>query len=217
MHLRSGRIVATAQPDESASNHPFSNDSSSLRPSLDLYHGLETNLQRIHSDSSLSSGAMSQYKEAEDQRVNCPSNSASLIDRFSSFIGLGNPSATEEALNEQEVNSGMEGEPTLQAPHLGIPISDPPEPPVAPLTVNGMTPDKVQQIQDTMQLARQLEAEATLRGHQRLIERTAKANSSSEKGKSKLEEHPPVDTRTFETDNWKYSVSTQTLFDKLTQ
>ena len=97
------------------------------------------------------------------------------------------------------------------------PILDPPKPPVSPLAVNGMTLDKVQQIQDTMQLARQLEAEATLRGHQRLIECTAKATSSLEKGKSKLEEHPPVDTRTFKTDNWKYSVSTQTLFDKLTQ
>ena len=105
---------------------------------------------------------MSQYEEAEDHRVNRPSNSASLIDRFSNFIGLGNPSATEEAPNEQEVNSGMEGEPTLQAPHLEIPISDPPEPPVAPLAVNGMTLDEVQQIQDTMQLACQLEAEATL-------------------------------------------------------
>ena len=52
-----------------------------------------------------------------------------------------------------------------------------------------------------MQLARQLEAEAMLRGQKRLIERTAKANSSSEKGKSKLEEHPSVDNRTFETDN----------------
>ena len=124
MHLRSERIVATAQPDESASNHPFSNDNSSLRPLLDLYHGLETNLRRIHSDSSLSRRAMSQYKEAEDQRVNRPSNSVSLIDFFSSFIGLGNPSAIEEALNKQEVNSGMEGEPTLQAPYLGIPISD---------------------------------------------------------------------------------------------
>ena len=140
MHLRSRRIVAAAQPDESASNHPFLNDSSSLRPSLDLYHGLETDLQRIHNDSSLSSGAMSQYEEAEDPRVNRPSNSASLSDRFSNFIGLGNPSATEEVLNEQEVNSSMEGEPTLQAPHLGIPISDPLEPPIATLTINGMDP-----------------------------------------------------------------------------
>ena len=40
---------------------------------------------------------------------------------------------------------------------------------------------------------------------------------SSEKGKSKLEEHPLMDTQTFETDNYKYSVSTQTLLDKLTQ
>lgn len=119
---------------------------------------------------------MSQYAKIEDLRVNRPSNSASLIDRFSSFIRLGNPSATEEAPNEQEVNSGMEGEPTLQSPHLEIPISDPPQPPVAPLTVNGMTLDEVQQIQDTMQLARQLEVEAMLRSHQRLIERTAKAN-----------------------------------------
>ena len=111
----------------------------------------------------------------------------------------------------------MEGESTSQAPHLDIPISDPPEPSVAPLAVNGMTLDEVWKIQDTMQLARQLEAKATLQGHQRLIERTAEATSSSEKGESKLDEHLPVDTQTFETDNWKYSVLTQTLFNKLTQ
>ena len=52
---------------------------------------------------------MNQYEEAKDHRVNQPRNSASLIDRFYSFIGLGNPSAIEEAPNEQEVNSGMEG------------------------------------------------------------------------------------------------------------
>ena len=92
MHLRSGRIVATVHPDKSASNHPFSIDNSSLHPSLDYYQSLETNLQRTHSNSSLSSKAMSQYKEAKDHRINQPSNSASLVDRFSSFIGLENPS-----------------------------------------------------------------------------------------------------------------------------
>ena len=157
---------------------------------------------------------MSFYEEPEDRGANRPSNSASLIDRFSNFIGLGNPQP--ETPHEQEVNSIAE-EPPSRPPHIEIPVSDPSKYTTIPLAENGMTIDEVQQIQDTMQLARQLEAEATLRGQQRLIERTTQAKSSSEKGKAKVDDNQTLDMRVFETDNWKYSVPTQLLNDRITR
>lgn len=52
--------------------------------------------------------------------------------------------------------------PLQSPPHLEIPVSNPFEPIEMPLVENGMALKEIQQIEDTMQMARQLEAEAML-------------------------------------------------------
>ena len=49
-----------------------------------------------------------------------------------------------------------------------------------------MTHEELHQIEEALQLAHQLEVEATLRGQQRLIERQAKAKVIADTGKAKL-------------------------------
>ena len=147
MHPRFGRVVAVVPPDESASNYPLSTNKSSLLSSLDLFHGLETNLQRIHSETHLSSKSMSLYEEPEDRRANHPSNSAILIECLCNLIGLGNPSARTKGPYKQEVNSIMADEPTSNPHHLEIMVSYPFDHIEVPLAKNGMTLEEVQQIQ----------------------------------------------------------------------
>ena len=50
---------------------------------------------------------MSNYEEGDNPRVEAPTNSASLLDRFSNFIGLGNmnANASPEPLADEEVSS----------------------------------------------------------------------------------------------------------------
>ena len=112
-------------------------------------------MQRIHSETYLSRKAMSLYEEPEDHRVNRAQNSAILIDCFCNFISLGNPSPRTEDPYKQELNS------TSKPHHLEIMVSYPFDPIEAPLADNGMTLEEVQQIQNTMHMAHQLEAEVT--------------------------------------------------------
>ena len=171
MNLRSGRII---QPrEESASNNPRSLPSIGTSPSVGSQASEATHLRRILSESSFSSDTMSNYEEGDNPRVEAPTNSVSLLDRFSSFIGLGNTNAnaSPEPLTNEEVSSYFAKEAPIEPPHVEITVSPLVTEEDTPLANNGMTHEELHQIKEALQLARQLEAEATLRGQQRLIER----------------------------------------------
>ena len=162
---------------------------------------------------------MSNYEEGDNPRVEAPTNSASLLDRFSNFIGLGNTNAnaSPEPLADEEVSSYFAKEAPTEPPHVEITVPPLVTEKEAPLADNGMTHEELHQIEEALQLARQLEAEATLRGQQRLIERQAKAKVIADKGKAKVDDTMPIDARVFHTNNWEYVVKTQTLHDKVTK
>lgn len=151
MNLRSGRIIDP--PEESASNDPRSNPSIGTGPS---------------SESSLSSDTMSAYEEGEAPRPETPTNSTSLLDRLSNLMGFGNTNTNDNLQQEEEVNSYFVEESLNREAHVEIAVPPPEE---NALAANGMTASEIQQIKHAIQLARQLEAEATLRGQQRLIEK----------------------------------------------
>ncbi|KAI5059038.1 hypothetical protein GOP47_0025357 [Adiantum capillus-veneris] len=115
---------------------------------------------------------MSAYEEGDSSRVEAPSNSASLLARFSNFIGLGNTNthASHEPLADEEVSSYFTNGAPSKPPHVEITVpSHAMEEEEFP-TDNGMTHEEIHQIEEALQLACQLEVKATLRGQQRLIE-----------------------------------------------
>ena len=88
------------------------------------------------------------------------------MDRFSNFIGLGNTNANAslEPLADEEASSYFAKEAPTKPPHVEITVSPLAIEEEAPLADNGMTHEELHQIEEALQLARQLEAEATLRG-----------------------------------------------------
>ena len=116
---------------------------------------------------------MSNYEEGDNPRVEAPTSSVSLLDRFSNFIGLGNTNANASPgpLADEEVSSYFAKETPTKPPHVEITVPPLVTEEEAPLADNGMTHEELHQIEEALQLACQLEAEATLRGQQRLIER----------------------------------------------
>ena len=118
---------------------------------------------------------------------------------------------------DEEVSSYFAKEAPTKPPHVEITVPPLVTEKEAPLADNGMTHEELHQIEEALQLARQLEAEATLRGQQRLIEREAKAKVIADKGKAKVDDTMPIDARVFHTNNWEYVVKTQTLHDKVTK
>ena len=71
---------------------------------------------------------MSTYEEGDNPRVEAPTNSASLLDRFSNFIGLGNTNANaspEPLVADEEVSSYFAKEAPTEPPHVEITVPPP--------------------------------------------------------------------------------------------
>ena len=90
------------------------------------------------------------------------------IDFLTSNSGLGNTNAnaSPEPLADEEVSSYFAKEAPSKPPHVEITVPPPATKEEAPLTDNGMIHEEIRQIEEALQLAHQLEVEATLRGQQ---------------------------------------------------
>ena len=139
MNLRSRRIIQPRQ--ESASNDPRSLPSIGTGLSVGSQESEATHLSRILSESSFSSDTMSNYEEGDNPRIEAPTNSASLLDRFSNFIGLGNTNANAppKPLADEEVSSYFAKEAPTEPPHVEITVPPLAMEEEAPLANNGMT------------------------------------------------------------------------------
>ena len=95
---------------------------------------------------------MSNYEEGDNPRVQAPTSSASLLDRFSNFIGLGNmnANASPESLADEEVSSYFAKEAPTQPPHEEITVPPLAMEEEAPLADNGMTHEELHQIEEAL-------------------------------------------------------------------
>lgn len=80
-------------------------------------------------------------------------------------MGNTNANASPEPLANEEVSSYLAKEAPSEPPHVEITVAPPATTEEeAPLADNGMTHEEIHQIEEALQLARQLEAKATLQG-----------------------------------------------------
>ena len=91
---------------------------------------------------------LSTYKEGDNPRVKAPCNRASLLDRFSNFIGLGNTNAnaSPEPLADEEVSSYFTKEAPTEPPHVEITVPPLVTEEEAPLVDNGMTHEELHRL-----------------------------------------------------------------------